>query len=128
MGCPAQTLSPVDTSSAQKCLCRRHFSHFGLKLAKCVVRIKCLILLQTSLGRVPGHNHVNWLAVAGFSVSWEVCWNPAPDDSLLSFQAFCSGLQKCLFFSVINPILDLNYCRILSKELGALVLILSKKL
>ena len=41
---------------------------------------------------------------------------------------FALAFRSAYFFSVINPILDLNYCRILSKELGALVLILSKKL
>lgn len=57
--------------------------------------------------------------MAGFSVSWEVCWNPVPDDSPVSFQAFALAFRSAYFF-IINPILDLNYCRILSKEIGCI--------
>lgn len=70
---------------------------------------------------------VNWFDVAGFSISWEVYWNLASDDSLV-FRSLLLSPSYVLTLSVINPILDLNYCGILSKELGALVLIPSKKL
>lgn len=47
---------------------------------------------------------------------------------LCVFPSLLLPLEKCLFFSVINLILDLKYCVIpTNHELGARVLIPSKK-